>query len=277
MPFALDSLQGARKAYQEFLSRNKSSGHARYIFPFFAGSYFAYRKIDVLRTISISRALSSNPSYVDFGCGYGDYLEKVREYIPTAIGVEAEAGIFYAMQVPKPDFIEVMPVELFDRKADVGFVGWMEPGQDFRAHVAKKVDCVITTFDSGGQCGINGACEFDEFGFMPVASWRTPSWIDVNAELMNRHYTPNLTAQEVTRLASLRSAHNIWQVYSKPQNHEQIRIALEKRLEKEAEEIHNGTSHYDFEQILDECGFGYMEELSGMQSGKKLWQVRFDS
>src|SRR3712207_7738371 len=42
------------------------------------------------------------------------------------------------------------------------FRSWMEPGQDFRKFVAKYAKCIITTFDTGGQCGINGACRSEE-------------------------------------------------------------------------------------------------------------------
>ncbi|MDF0681652.1 MAG: hypothetical protein P0116_11885 [Candidatus Nitrosocosmicus sp.] len=43
----------------------------------------------------------------------------------------------------------------------------------------QNADVIITTFDSG-QCGMNGECEMDEYGFEKIASWITPSWIDVN-------------------------------------------------------------------------------------------------
>ena len=56
----------------------------------------------------------------------------------------------------------------------------MEPGVDYRDKIAEKTDVIITTFDKGGQCGINGGCEMEGFGYEKVASWITPSWIDVN-------------------------------------------------------------------------------------------------
>ena len=48
-----------------------------------------------------------------------------------------------------------MSAEDLSESVDVAFVGWMEPGQDFRKFVAKCAKCVITTFDTGGQCGMN--------------------------------------------------------------------------------------------------------------------------
>jgi hypothetical protein len=147
----------------------------------------------------------------------------------------------------------------------------MEPGQDFRKFVAKSAKCVVTTFDAGGQCGINGGCEYDEFGFDRVAWWRTPSWIDVNAELMNRYYTPGLDSAKKEQLTRLRTAHNFWYVYARPEIAGKLRSSLEAHLEKE-----DAGQRYDFENVLDECGFRYMEELPALTNSKKLWEARFD-
>lgn len=269
MPFKLQELRQAHDAYQEFLNRKPAPHHARYIFPFFVGSYFAYRKIDVRRVVAMAKAVNDNPSYLDVGCGYGDFLAKVREFLPNAAGIEKEGGIFEFSS--KPDFVQVSGVEQGYPAVDVTFVGWMEPGTDFRSRVARAAKCVITTFDAGGQCGINGGCEYDEFGFVQTAWWRTPSWIDVNAELMNRYYTPSLTAEKNVKLAKLRSAHNFWYVYAKPEIASQVRAGLKARLAAE-----NAGDRYDFESVLDECGFGYMEELSTLTKAKKLWEVMFD-
>src|SRR5689334_6679714 len=122
MPFAIQELQSAYKAYQQFLARNPPEHHARYVFPFFTGSYFAYRKIDAERVAAIAKSISENPSYVDVGCGYGDFLEKVRGYLPDATGIEKEGGIFYAFNVVKPDHIRLMPIEGFSQPVDVAFV-----------------------------------------------------------------------------------------------------------------------------------------------------------
>lgn len=271
MPFAIQELQSAYKAYQLFLARGPPAHHARYIFPFFTGSYFAYRKVDVERTVAIAKSISENPSYVDIGCGYGDFLEKVRTRLPHATGIEKEGWIYYAFKVVKPDYIRLVPVEGFSQPVDVVFVGWMEPGQDFRRFVAKCAKCVITTFDAGGQCGINGGCEYDEFGYERVAWWRTPSWIDVNAELMNRYYTPSLDTKKKEELARLRGAHNLWYVYAKPNVADRVRAGMEARLEKE-----DPDDRFDFESVLDECGFRYKEELPALASSKKLWEVIFD-
>jgi SAM-dependent methyltransferase len=280
VPFKLDELRQAGMAYRQFLDQKPPAHHARYIFPFFAGSYFSYRKVDVLRVASVAKAASSNsssggePSYLDVGCGYGDFLAKIREYIPSAAGIEKEGGIFYALQhragEAKPDYVEVGAVELLSKPVDVAFVGWMEPGQDFRRHVARIARCVVTTFDAGGQCGINGGCEYDEFGYEQVARWRTPSWIDVNAELMNRYYTPALSGPEKLRLAKLRSAHNLWYVYARPEIAGRVRAGLEAHLARE-----DPADRYDFEQVLDEVGFGYMEELPTLVSARRLWEVEF--
>ena len=275
MPFATQELQSAYKAYRQFLNCNPPLHHARYIFPFFTGSYFAYRKVDVVRVIAIAKAISDNPSYVDIGCGYGDFLKKMRQLLPDATGIEKEGSIFYAFQIPKPDYISLMPAESLFQPIDAAFVGWMEPGQDFRRFVAKCAKCVITTFDTGGQCGINCGCEYDEFGFQRVAWWRTPSWIDVNTELMNRYYTPSLDSGKKEQLAKLRTAHNFWYLYAKPELTGRIKSGLQSWLKKE-EEGDDPNDRFDFESVLDECGFHYMEELPALANNEKLWKVKFD-
>jgi hypothetical protein len=272
MPFAIHELHSAYRAYTQFLDRNPPRHHARYIFPFFTGSYFTYRKVDILRIVEIAKAISSNPIYVDIGCSYGDFLDKVRQLLPNARGLEKDASIFYAFGIPKPDYITLMQAEDLSEPVDVAFVGWMEPGLDFRRFVANCAKCIITTFDSGGQCGINGACEYEEFGFQRVAWWRTPSWIDVNTELMNRYYAPSLDSSKKEQLAKLRTAHNFWYVYAKTEFTTKIKLCLQEWLEK----AENPNDRFDFESVLDECGFHYMEELPGLSNNRKLWEVKFD-
>jgi hypothetical protein len=272
MPFATQELHSAYKDYRQFLSCNPPAHHARYIFPFFTGSYFSYRKVDVVRVIAVAKTISDNPCYVDIGCGYGDFLKKVRHLLPDATGIEKEGSIFYEFQIPKPNYISLIPAEGLSQPIDVAFVGWMEHGLDFRRFVAKYAKCVITTLDSGGQCGINSGCEYDEFGFQRVAWWRTPSWIDVNAELMNRYYTPSLDSGKKEQLAKLRTAHNFWYLYTKPELTNKIKSGLQLWLKKEEDP----NDRFDFESVLDECGFHYMEELPALANDKKLWEVKFD-
>lgn len=268
VPFRLEDLRQAYSAYQEFLGKQPPAHHARYIFPFFAGSYFVYRKVDVRRVAAVAKTIDKNPSYIDVGCSYGDFLAKIRNLLPDAKGLEKEAGIFEF--VNRPDYVSVASAEQCP-SVDVAFVGWMEPGTDFRAHVAKSAKCVITTFDAGGQCGISGGCEYEEFGFDQVAWWRTPSWIDVNTELMNRYYTPSVSADQKERLAQLRSAHNFWHIYARRDIAGRLRTSLKAYLATE-----DAGDTYDFESILNECGFGYMEELPTLSKAKRLWEVMFD-
>jgi len=282
MPFRTDDLQTAYLAYKQFNDHNPPAHHERYIFPFFAGSYFTYRKVDVMRVIAIANSISPNPNYIDIGCGYGDFLTKIRQFIPDAIGLEEDTSIFYIFQKPKPDYIysEAAAAEWFGKRSfDVSFVGWMEPGVDFRKTVSQFTKCVITTFDAGGQCGINGGCEYDEFGFQKIAWWRTPSWIDVNCELMNRFYTSSLRTKKSKKeeLTKLRTAHNLWYVYTRPEISRKVRVALKCWLKKEEHEGLYAKHRFDFESVLDECGFHYMETLAALLSkGNQLWEVRFD-
>src|SRR5207244_12289882 len=119
--------------------------------------------------------------------------------------------------------------------------------------------------------GIDGGFEYDEFGYQRVAWWRTPSWIDVNAELMNRYYTPSLDAKKKQQLAGLRTAHNFWYVYAKPDIASRVRSGLQSQLEKEDQ-----RDRLDFESVLDEIGFRYKEELPALATNRRLWDVMFD-
>ena len=277
MPFDGQDLVNAYQEYLNFIRRSSYQDHARYIFPFFEGTYFTYRKIDVLRIVTIARSISPDPQYLDIGCGYGDFLNKVIRYIPSAIGIEKDSAIYYRLKRPKPEHIISLPMECMTQPVDIAFVGWMEPGVDFRHRVAEIAKCVITTFDQGGQCGIHGGCEYEEFGYRRVAWWRTPSWIDVNHELMNRYYTQRLTDNSVLRnsLINLRSAHNLWYVYARDENvKNKIKTDLMNWLKRECPLAQ--TEKYDFEHILEQCGFQYDIRLPSAHPSDKLWEVHFD-
>ena len=275
MPFQINDLRGAYLKYQEFKKNSKFTFHERFIFPYICGTYFGYRKVDVLRVVALAKSISPNPRYLDVGCGYGDFLEKIREFIPDAIGIEKDAGIFYEFNRVKPDFIHIKDVSLdLNEKYDVIFVGWMDPGVDFRKAVARSTNCIITNFDAGGQCGINGGCEYEEFGFERIAWWRTPSWIDVNYQIMNNYYTP--LANEIRKeLFKLRSAHTMWYVYAKKDLSSIIRETVRSQIKKESE-LSLDVDKYDFEGVMDECGFHYNEELPILTLKRALWKVYFD-
>jgi len=271
MPFQIEDLRGAYLKYHEFRKNNKFSFHERFIFPYICGTYFGYRKIDVLRVVAVAKSISPKPSYLDVGCGYGDFLEKIREFIPDAIGIEKDGGIFYEFNMVKPDYIHIKDVSLdLNEKYDVIFVGWMDPGVDFRKAVANCTDCIITTLDQGISLG----AEFEEFGFRRIAWWRTPSWIDVNYQIMNKYYT-KMSNEIYDYLFDLRGAHNLWYVYAKNLEYiDQITNALNHCQQQ-------GITKYDFEGIMDECGFEYFEnsQLSKKQSDNNLfslWKIEYE-
>ncbi len=275
MPFQINDLRGAYLKYKEFKKNSKFTFHERFIFPYICGTYFGYRKVDVLRVVALAKSISPNPRYLDVGCGYGDFLEKIREFIPNAIGIEKDAGIFYEFNRVKPDHIQIKDVSLdLNEEYDLIFVGWMDPGVDFRKAVARSTNCIITNFDAGGQCGISGGCEYEEFGFERIAWWRTPSWIDVNYQIMNNYYTP--LANEIKKeLFKLRSAHTMWYVYAKKELSSIIDNTLRSWIKKEAE-LSLDADKYDFEGLMDECGFHYNEELPILTPKRALWKVSFD-
>jgi SAM-dependent methyltransferase len=276
MPFLIDDIISAQKELHKFRStlhtHKDSDDHERFIFPFLCGSYFTYRRIDVERIASIAKSVSNDPSYLDIGCGYGDFLEKVRQYLPKAEGMEKSVEMFFKLGRYKPDYIKIGDAyNEIEKKYDVIFVGWMEPGVDYRDKIAEKTEVIITTFDKGGQCGVNGGCEMEVFGYERVASWVTPSWIDVNTELMNKYYS-KLSDEIIKSLSKLRGAHNLWYVYAKPKYKESIKRTLRKQ-----EEENQVNSPYPHEKILDDCGFEVGELLHSGPTSLELWKISFDA
>ena len=270
MPPEISDLGIALNALKEFRKYSISSHHERFIFPFLCGSYFTYRKVDVERITSIAKAISKDPTYLDVGCGYGDFLEKIIQYLPNAEGIEKSADIFFKLGRYKPDYIKIGDAyNGIEKKYDLIFVGWMEPGVDYRDKIAASTDVIITTFDKGGQCGINGECEMDEYGFEKIASWITPSWIDVNTELLNKYYS-KISPRTVEFLKQLRGAHNLWYVYSKPKYKDIIKETLIKSIKKDYKK-----DVYVHEKILDECGFSYNEMLPS-NPDICLWKINFE-
>jgi SAM-dependent methyltransferase len=272
MPFKREDLKKALESLQAFRSLSASPYHERYSFPFLKGTYFAYRKIDVLRVVSIAYSIADNPKYLDVGCGYGDFLKKIREFIPDAIGIEKDASIFYDCAILKPEYIKIADARWgIDQKYDLIFVGWMDPGVDFRDQVSAKCDVIVTTLDEGISLG----AEFDAHGFKRIAAWRTPSWEDVNTEIMNRYYS-KISDETFQSLFRLRSANNLWYVYSRqPNKSEAIKSALSRRLIQERKLI---KERYEFEDVLDECGFKYLENLECVSPKKqtRLWEINFN-
>ena len=277
MPFKTVDLQKAMISLEQFKTYTMSPHHERYSFPFLCGTYFTYRKVDVLRLISISKAVAKNgkPRYLDVGCGNGDFLSKIRAFLPNAVGIDNDARIFYYYRSVKPDYIKIADARWgIDHHFDIIFVGWMEPGIDFRDAVAAKADVIVTTLDQG----ISLAAEFEGNGFERIAKWRTPSWEDVNTEIMNRYYT-KMSNKNYSFLSKLRGAHNLWYVYSsKHSKSEVIKSILMQRLEDEKKDV---CERYDFEDVLDECGFRYLEQLQNLSSyveiKERLWDIHFNN
>ena len=268
MPFETNDLQNAYLRYCEF-KKNSSSSHERFIFPYLCGTYFTYRKIDVMRVVAIAKSISSHPKYLDVGCGYGDFLARIREFIPNATGIEKDANIFYRFNKIKPDHINTVDISWGKEKFDVVFVGWMDPGVDYRRYVANKTSTIVTTLDEG----ISLAAEYEDLGFHRVAWWRTPAWIDVNYEIMNKYYT-KMTKDTYEQLHKLRGAHNLWYVYAKKEMVSIITNGFKSWIKNETKLLND---RFEFESVLDECGFSYNEEIPILRSKEKaLWKVIFD-
>jgi hypothetical protein len=208
------------------------------------------------------------------GCGNGDFLERIREYIPNAKGIENNIDLFYlfySIGKTKPEYIEIADARYgIDDFYDIIFVGWMDPGQDFRKNIADKTDIIITTLDSG----LSLAAEYEEYGFKKIVKWITPSWEDVNIEI-NNHFYSNLDSKILHFLSTLRGAHNFWYIYSKDKIKSDLIIdRLKKQIVLEETNI-DKIIPYDFEKVLDECGFSFHEciENHNINSKIKLWKM----
>ena len=143
----------------------------------------------------------------------------------------------------------------------------MEPGVDYRDKIAASTDVIITTLDQG----LSLAVEFEGHGFEKIASWITPSWDDINAEITNKYYS-KISHRTIEFLRQLRGAHNLWYVYSKPKYKDIIKETLRKCLKYEGQrEIHK----YEFENVLDDAGYGYLESIKSSNEEYLLWNIDF--
>jgi hypothetical protein len=271
MSYSPHALKEAMNSLKSYRLNSISKHHERYIFPLLSGTYFSYRKIDVQRLVSIAYSISSNPSYLDVGCGYGDFLKRIRHYIPNAIGMEKNSDIFYECGIAKPDFIKIADARWgIKQNYDIIFVGWMDPGVDFRDAVKTKTEVVITTLDQG----LSIAAEYDAHGYKRIAYWRTPSWEDVNQEIMNYYYT-KVPRKTYHKLIKMRRAHNLWYIYCSNETKSEVIVkTLIRNVQKEREASSN---RYDFEDVLDECGFKYLESAGDPTSCERLWEIYFDN
>ncbi|HEU5460894.1 MAG TPA: hypothetical protein VFU79_01345 [Nitrososphaeraceae archaeon] len=277
MNYNFRNLTNAFTQLKKFRSYSLSRHHERFLFPYICGTYFSYRKVDVLRIKSIADAISNNLTnsikYLEVGCGNGDFLEKVREYISNAKGIESNVDIFYSLGKIKPEYIEITDVKYgIEEFQDIIFVGWMDPGQDFRKNIAEKTDIIITTLDPG----LSLAAEYEGHGFKKIVKWTTPSWEDVNIEINNRFYS-NLDTKSSWFLSNLRGAHNFWYVYSKDNVKSKSIIDNLKKQILHEENNEGKIIPYDFEKILDECGFSFHQCLYDTYGKSKtiLWKIDF--
>jgi hypothetical protein len=280
MSYNFENLKNALNQLNRFRSYSLSKHHERYFFPYLCGSYFSYRKVDILRIQTIAEIVSNKTrqhiKYLEVGCGNGDFLERIREYIPNAKGIENNIDLFYlfySIGKKKPDYIEIADARYgIDDFYDIIFVGWMDPGQDFRKNIADKTDIIITTLDAG----LSLAAEYEGYGFKKIVKWITPSWEDVNIEINNYFYS-NLDSKSLHFLSTLRGAHNFWYIYSKDNIKKDLIIDGLKRQIVLEETNTDKIIQYEFEKVLDECGFSFYQciENHNINSKIKLWKMEF--
>jgi hypothetical protein len=86
---------------------------------------------------------------------------------------------------------------------------------------------------------------------------------------MNKYYT-KIPDERRVELHRLRGAHNLWYVYARHEKAGLVRDSLRSQVDGESA-IHG----YDFEVVLDECGYGYLQKLENPAAPEPLWQVHF--
>jgi len=59
MSYNFTNLKLAKHKLKEFRSKSIHKEHVRFFFPYLCGTYFTYRKIDVLRINTIARSISN--------------------------------------------------------------------------------------------------------------------------------------------------------------------------------------------------------------------------
>lgn len=269
MVYDLSNIKFSIEKLKEFKSKSNYKFHERYFFPYLCGTYFTYRKIDTLRISRIADSLNKEKEkikYVDVGCGNGDFLEKIREFIPNAKGIEKNINLFYSIGRSKPKHIDFYDTKYgLDEDYDLVFVGWMDPGEDFRDEISMKTDIVITTLDQG----LSLAAEYEGHGYEKLAEWITPSWEDVNFSLANKYYS-GFDNKLIKYLSDLRGSHNYWYIYCK--NEKKSGLIKEKLMAQvESEKGFGKSVTYEFEQVLDDLGFGFLEKIND----KRLWEIKF--
>jgi hypothetical protein len=72
----------------------------------------------------------------------------------------------------------------------------------------------------------------------------------------------------------LRGAHNLWYIYTRAYTLNEVIAGLKSSLAHEKEI--SSTIQFDFESVLDECGFHYMEGLPSLSNKEeRLWEIKF--
>jgi hypothetical protein len=141
--------------------------------------------------------------------------------------------------------------------------GWI--WEDFRDEISIKTDIVITTLDKG----LSLAAEYEGHGFVKLAEWITPSWEDVNFSLANKYYS-GFDNKLIEFLSDLRGSHNYWYIYCRNEKKSEV-IKETLMAQVEAEKAFKRSVTYEFEQVLDELGFGFLEKIND----KRLWEIKF--
>lgn len=102
-----------------------------------------------------------------------------------------QEGVAVAAYDPAPPARTFHPIEALDADKltdsyDAAIVSWMEAGKDYRDQVAELAPILVNAYDVEGGCGVLGEVDFKQHGFQVAATWRTPSFEDVEHALDHR-------------------------------------------------------------------------------------------
>ena len=91
---------------------------------------------------------------------------------------------------------------------------------------------------------------------------------------MNKYYT-KMSNQIYEKLFDLRGAHNLWYIYTKDLEYG---VTIKNALIHSQQE---NQAKYDFEGVMDECGFEYSEDSQFSKKVDKnslysLWNIEFE-
>lgn len=136
------------------------------------------RGLDVARIASACKVAGRVVADVGAGTGLLAHLLEQEGVAVAAYDPHPPATRYHA--------IEPLDADRLTDSYDAALVSWMEAGKDYRDQVAELAPVLVNVYDVEGGCGVLGQTDFTQQGFQVAASWRTPSFEDVDHALTHR-------------------------------------------------------------------------------------------